>query len=165
MILLSQRLKENMMSEAFQSVTGVPCGNTWETLSGGEKKRLCLDCDRYVHNLATVTAAELKQLKQKNLGWLCVVYQWPAWALLQKSACAILPVILMSQAAYAADPSLADEAEKPRSCSSYLYTPMIIPPNQACLDEKGETVTIQAWQKTVQNASQKKEKEVETGEP
>lgn len=131
------------MLELFEQAKPVSCGNTWGTLSGDDQKRLCLECNRHVHNLATLSKAEFEQIKKENSGRICVVYRPFAMPWLVKYAAVLLPMLLISQLALAAKP----KEEKPRGCETYMYTPMMFPPSQVCLNEKGKKVKYEDWRK------------------
>ena len=51
-----------------------PCHETWEDMSGEERKRLCTSCQKHVHNLSEQTKEEAEVLLQRSEG-LCVRYQ------------------------------------------------------------------------------------------
>ena len=137
-----------MMSEQlrqlFKSAKPVPCGNTWETLSGEDQKRLCAECDRHVYNLAELSTQEFNEIQATAGKRMCVVFErkpafWPVFA---KPFAAIFTMLMLTQTA------MAKEEEPPLfQCQTMMYTPMYHPPEAKCLDECGKATTRVAWMK------------------
>lgn len=129
----------------YRQARAIPCGNTWDTLSGDERQRLCRDCNRQVHNLAALTPEAFEALQAENPDRLCVVLE-PApmrfWPIFARPFAAMLTLMLLCQTAGAQEtqPVL-------QRCEDYLYTPRMWPPDETCRDENGKPVALQPWLK------------------
>jgi hypothetical protein len=49
-----------------------PCAVPWDAMSGDERTRFCLQCQRHVYNLAEMSRNEAEALVQQTEGRLCV---------------------------------------------------------------------------------------------
>ena len=49
-----------------------PCDKSWNEMIGGDKSRLCLYCDKNIHNLDEMTATEIEKLIFQSKGRVCV---------------------------------------------------------------------------------------------
>ncbi|HEX8911389.1 MAG TPA: hypothetical protein VF796_03440 [Humisphaera sp.] len=50
----------------------VPCPADWDAMSGGDAKRFCTGCQKFVHNLSAMPRAEAERLVCESAGELCV---------------------------------------------------------------------------------------------
>lgn len=50
---------------------GSPCQASWDGMQGDERRRHCLECDRYVHDLREMTPREIAALVEASRGHLC----------------------------------------------------------------------------------------------
>ena len=48
-----------------------PCPESWQAMSGGERTRFCLRCQKHVYDLATLEAREVEALIEATQGRLC----------------------------------------------------------------------------------------------
>ncbi len=49
-----------------------PCDKSWNEMIGDDKSRLCLHCDKNIHNLDEMTAKEIEKLIFQSKGRVCV---------------------------------------------------------------------------------------------
>jgi hypothetical protein len=56
-----------------------PCGQDWQSMKPGDRKRFCGDCKKFVHDLSSMTRAEAREvLHSKPAEGLCVRYLYDA---------------------------------------------------------------------------------------
>lgn len=49
-----------------------PCVASWDAMAGGDQKRFCSHCQKFVHNLSAMNEIEAERLVCQNAGDLCV---------------------------------------------------------------------------------------------
>jgi hypothetical protein len=51
-----------------------PCPADWNAMTGDDRKRLCAQCDKHVHNLSALTPRKLRRFVEQRDGSECVSY-------------------------------------------------------------------------------------------
>ena len=55
-----------------------PCSANWATMDGDNRRRLCSQCDKHVHDLSAMREAEAEQVVQQAADRICVRYRTDA---------------------------------------------------------------------------------------
>jgi hypothetical protein len=51
-----------------------PCTADWQKMTGDDRKRLCAQCNKHVHNLSALTPRELEKFAAERTGTECIGY-------------------------------------------------------------------------------------------
>ena len=50
----------------------VPCSESWDEMTGGEKQRFCASCEKDIHNISAMTSREARKLLYESNEKLCI---------------------------------------------------------------------------------------------